>query len=785
MQKTKITYFRDLFNAKDTPYILTLEKCLERIKTGKYSELINKIRAEKDKTARNKLKTQLPCIMFAGEFTERSKKGLKTHSGMMVLDFDDVTEKEYRKEIETISHVITVFDSPSGNNGFKAVVNIPPCDEKTHTRYYKRFIKDFNLKFVDVGANDVSRVCYESYDEKIYINYEASVYKPVLIDEGFTIYEKPALIPINDEEEIANRIMRWGWKKDFIEGERNAFIFDIAGMFCEFGISESYATSFILNNVVHGNFTDTEVKNTIKNVYKKRSFGIRYFEDYKKVEKVKTEISRKKDKQEVIDQYAIDEQTFDEIKQDTDNDDFWAYDKNDKVKIVPNKFNNFLMRNGFRKHYRTNDDKPILVRVISNKVELTNTSKIKDFTLRYLFDLNELDVWNYIASFQNLFSENYLNMLDDIELIMLKDKRDKTYIAYENGILEITKHEKKLIDYIDIDGYIWRSHIIEREYVDQENTDNDYKQFIYNISKKEPLPMECAIGYLVNTYKNRSNNKAVILNDETISQNPEGGTGKGLFFQGIQHIRKTKIIDGKKYNNKSQYQNQAVDLDDKIIVFDDVPKNYDFESEFSLITEGLTIRKLYQNEIKLSVQESPKVAITTNYAIRGQGNAHDRRRHELEVAQHYNGDKTPFDEFGRELFEEWERNDWIRFDNYMVFCVQQFLKHGLIKQDTKNLKIRKFISETSHEFYDFCENGGVIINEYNFKDEVYNNMINEYEDYRNYKWFTRRLLHSWVEKYAKFKGYDFTGDGQSNGRRYFYLSDGTGKKHNLEDEILF
>ena len=316
MQQTKITYFRDLFNAKDTPYIVTLEQCFKRIKNGKNSDLINKIRTTKNKDERNKLKSKLPCILFAGEFQERSKKGLVKHSGLMVLDFDDVSDENYKETIVKIPNVVACFVSPSGKSGLKAVVKIPVCDEKEHTRYYKRFVKDYNLKFVDIASNDVSRVCYESYDSDIYINYEAETYKPILIDEGYTTYEKEALIPINDENEIVEKIMQWDWKKDFIEGERNSFIFDLSGAFCEFGVSQSYAINYILNNLVHGDFSKREVENTIKNVYKKRSFGLRYFEDYKKVEKVKTEISRKRDREDILNVYEINDETYESIKKE-------------------------------------------------------------------------------------------------------------------------------------------------------------------------------------------------------------------------------------------------------------------------------------------------------------------------------------------------------------------------------------------------------------------------------------------------------------------------------------
>ena len=50
--------------------------------------------------------------------------------------------------------------------------------------------------------------------------------------------------------------------------------------------------------------------------------------------------------------------------------------------------------------------------------------------------------------------------------------------------------------------------------------------------------------------KNKTNNKAIILNDEVISDNPEGGTGKRLFMQGVKQIRRTAILDGKGFDDK-------------------------------------------------------------------------------------------------------------------------------------------------------------------------------------------------------------------------------------------
>lgn len=783
MKTTKITYFRDLFNAKDTSYPTTLENALKRIKTGKNKELISKIRLEKDKSKRDKLKQQLPCILFSGEFNERSKKGLVKHSGLMVLDFDNVTEINYKSQLSKNKHIICVFVSPSGNNGLKAVIKIPECNSKEHTQYYKAFIKQFDLDFIDSSGSDVSRVCFESYDKDIYINYEAEIFKPTLIDEGFKHSEKVSILPISEESNIVEKIMRFDWKRDFNEGERNNFIFDLASMFSDYGVSQSFCEGYLLNNVIHGDFNEREAKNTIKSAYRSRksTFNSKYFEDYKKIESIKASITKKQEKEEILEDFNIDEDVFDEIKEEIETEDFWFFTKKG-IKISPIKYKRFLMRNGFRKHYANGSDEPTLVFVKSNKVEVTSRQRIKDFVLNYLEEKNEFEVWDYVANYQNLFSDNYLNFLESIDLIMLNDTKDETFIAYENGILKITKNDFELIDFIEVDGFIWKSNILPREFKPTNNIENDYKQFIKNISNESELPIECVIGYLINTYKNRSNNKAIILNDEVISENPEGGTGKGLFIQGISHIRKTHIIDGKKYNEKSQFSNQTISLDDKVLVFDDVKKNWNFEAQFSDVTEGITIERKNKDAVKLNVHESPKIVISTNYAIKGEGTSHNRRRHEIEVAQFYNENNTPQKEFGRELFDDWSIKDFNCFDNYIVSCVQSYMKNGLVKQNAKNLKKRKFISETSMDFLEWIED------EFNFKrdeyvkkSDAYNDFTTQYKDFDRANWFTRKRFHIWVEKYAKYKDYKFLSENNQLGR-CFYL--GTTDKIK-EPEILF
>ena len=771
-----ITAFRNI-RSTNTPYYITIEKAYERIQEGKSKDLIEKIRSTKDKEKRNKLKTELPSICFGGEFSQRSKEKLIKSSGFMVTDYDEIeTEEEFSNiwnNLKNNNHTYLMFKSPSFgiSFGLKAVIRIPEdIDHKKYTEIFTAFEKDYPCEYWDSSNSDISRVCYESYDADLYLNKKAEIYDPIIHDKGFTVSEKIPFIPIDNEDFIIEKIMKFNFKKDFNDGERNNFIFDIAGLFCEYGVSKSTTENYILNNVIIGQFSEKEAKTAIGSAYKIRQFGTKYFEDYPKVNKIKR--SLKKGKKEVLKEFNISENTYDEIKQENEVDDFWfkvyKKDGSETVKIDQLKYKFFLESLGYRTVFINDEMKPTLIKVESSIIEETSEERIKHEVLNYLIDNNEGVVWNHCASSSRMFKYDHLTMLDPIDLLMINDTKEKSFIAYKNGILSVSKDKIELIDYLEKPGFIWKSQIINRDFKKQKSDSNDYKEFLDKISGGNYKAFKSVVGYLCNTYKNKINNKAVILNDQVISDNPEGGTGKGLFVQGIKQVRNVSILDGKTFDDKKSFPYQTISKDCQVLVFDDIKKNWDFESKFSLVTEGITLERKNKDAIKLSVEESPKMLISTNYAVKGSGNSHDRRRHEMEVAQFFGAKKTPYDLFKRQLFEDWDYEHFSRFDNFIANCIQFYFNNGLIEQQGVNIDTRKFIAGTSMEFFEWMEErDNFVFNIRHIKSEKFEIFTNYYPDYK--KWLTRKRFNIWVENYARYKGMNFDQGKDTN--RWFGISE--------------
>lgn len=121
----EITIFKDI---KDTsqPFYRDVAVVLKRIGDGSSKELVKKIRQEKDKHKRNKLKSSLPAICFSGKFTKRNDASITQHSGLICLDFDgyenDKLLLEEKEKLTKDRYVYSVFISPSGL-GLKVLVS--------------------------------------------------------------------------------------------------------------------------------------------------------------------------------------------------------------------------------------------------------------------------------------------------------------------------------------------------------------------------------------------------------------------------------------------------------------------------------------------------------------------------------------------------------------------------------------------------------------------------------------------------------------------------------------
>lgn len=754
---------------------------LDRIREGVSKELVAEIRTTTDKDKQQELKKRLPVVTFNGYFSNRSKAGLKKSSGLMVMDFDHVKDlnssTKLRDELAKDAHVFAAWVSP--RFGVKALYRIIEVDNDLHLKKVFEQVKEKYSKMDDSGK-DISRACFESYDPDIYVNLNAEIFIPEVRilpheEENIGVITN---IPLKDGDEIANRLVKW-FQGKYDSSQRNNSLFKIAAAFNDFGVDRMTATSYCMR-YAEKDFNTEEIHKIIESAYKNTSqFGTKHFEDQKRIQRLTHMVMGGKKKKDIEKEFQdIDVDNLDNeikiIKETINVEEFWETDKKGDVNINAYKFKLYLESLRYFKYYPVGNSKAfVFITKDENFLEDVNEFQMKDRVMGNLLANDEIEVFNCVADNTKLFTHSYLSMIETADVELEKDGKDYALIYFKNYAIKVYFDKYEIYEYDELERHIWRDQVIKREFVEADHHESMFRSFVWYISGQEKdryNTMKSIIGYLLHSYKTSADNKAIILNDETVSEHPNGGSGKGILTNAISQMKKVSTIDGKNFDFNKSFPYQTVSTDCQVLAFDDVKKNFNFESLFSLITEGITIEYKGKDAVKLPVSESPKVLISTNYTLKAEGGSFERRMFEVELSSYFNSNHSPQDEFNCMLFEDWNEKEWARFDHFMINCLQYYLEHGLVSYEHKNLKLRKLINNTSREFVQWMDEKTFKNNQRIDYKSWYADFTNEYEDFK--KWLAQRTFNTWLKAYFDFKNIDMKSI-VSNGIRMYEINNET------------
>lgn len=263
-----ITIYQN-FNPKSQRFDRPINAILARIKNGKSKALIDRIRI----TGNKELKTELPCILFSGQFNYRNSKSLVKHSGFICLDFDGFPDSEtlltWKDTLESDEYTYSVFLSPSGY-GLKCLIKIP-AEPENHKSYFDALKEYYDSKYFDSHCSDICRICFESYDPYLTINESSKLW-----GKKKSYIPKPANQTSHNlnESKTAENLLKW-WNKKYgnTPGNRNANLFKLCAAFNDYGVTDNYAIS-IVSNFQQEDFQIQEIERIVKNAYRKtEKFG--------------------------------------------------------------------------------------------------------------------------------------------------------------------------------------------------------------------------------------------------------------------------------------------------------------------------------------------------------------------------------------------------------------------------------------------------------------------------------------------------------------------------------
>lgn len=379
---------------------------------------------------------------------------------------------------------------------------------------------------------------------------------------------------------------------------------------------------------------------------------------------------------------------------------------NDRGRVVHNdcRFFEYLEQNGFRT-FRSGGSIE-LIRTVDNVISIVSPVDIKQFVL----DFAKMHLDEQMASFYyertDMFDIRYLNALKEVTPEIYRDEKQKAFFYYKNGVVEVNKTGiSKPVLYSELDRLVWNNHIIQRDFVltKAESVFEQFCRLITNLDESRFLHLQTIIGYLMHNYRTSANTRAVILNDENVRDEPEGGSGKSLLIKAIGNIRNVVEKDGKKFNPSQDFVYSCIDESTDIFLIDDIRRGFNFEYLFSAITNGFNINRKNKDEYRLPVEKSPLIAITANVIIRGISSSFRRRQYSIDIGNYFSANHTPIDEFDHTFFVDWDSAEWMKFDTFMLSCVQLYLAKGIVVAPESDGLKKNLIRATCDTFADWVE----------------------------------------------------------------------------------
>jgi len=466
---------------------------------------------------------------------------------------------------------------------------------------------------------------------------------------------------------------------------------------------------------------------------------------------------------------------------------FWS-SSTGSYKMDPESLHRFLRSRGYYTYKPEGVKTTILVRLENKKAYQVGPKEIRRICWDYIdteYEFTDAEERRQVkAEFQrnkSFFSKDNLDLLPSLDMKECRDTKEMSYLFFNDCFLEVSAATTVLKDYATLEGFVFETDICKINFkpslkdssvpLSEIRPEGEFFEFVQDLTKnanktineKSLESLISIIGYLVHRHKDPANAKAIIFMDTYKDGNANGGTGKSLLTKGIARVRESAFQDGKYFASSDRFAFSHVNYGTRILIIDDVPKNFEFEKIFPLITEKAVIERKYENKFIVPFEDSPKIVITTNYTVEGKGSSHKRRKVEFILSEAFNSEYSPEDKFGHLLLIEWDDREWHKYYRFIIFCVQEFLKKGLI-EPSFNVAERKLKMEVSPEFMDFLDD--IPIGEKANKKIVYDNFYTKFPGHYKVEMTTFR---NWLKFFADAFGFEFN-ESHSGNDNFFEIT---------------
>ncbi|MEZ7500739.1 hypothetical protein QO200_18645 [Flavobacterium sp. Arc3] len=643
------------------------------------------------------------------DWKEKFTKRINQQSGSkkVKFTFEDALIKEIlhteRDKFFIISYNYLKENPPESNDYIKYVSAYIKTGKKFNIKYFKGDVQKLDNYYAKVDEKKKKNETYNPFNQKAYKNYV--IY---MVLKLYGAYESADDLLFNvktiDSREynpITNipsvlrgflpiSIKEYDIKKAFptfldIELGTNFRheVYDVLGKI-------NFAKLINANSIEGKGYYYTEIITELKKVYGDKAYLVlsearflvkgQLFKDLTKYEKIFIErFIQENDvihyvrlhdavillKSQIVNKIVFDKVEFGikEIEVPENNSDakelFYYIDDDGKFKTNAVLIRNYLVASGIVR-ITTADDKIQLILKKNNIVEFFNYKT--DLLILLLEGIIETD--DNFSEVEILISREYKNdifkalpLIKSEKLNFYRDNQNTFGLSFGNGFFLMDKDSKiEIHPYDSMKGFFYK-HKIQNHVFTNTTEIGDYEKFVNNIGGDNSEVLKTIIGYMAHDYKDPSNSPAIILSDEGADGTKRnGGRGKSLIFGGLKQLLPTMLKGGKEFNPDYDFVFGDLENGIRLYCIDDVIAGFKYDSLYTNILGGINRQRKGTKAEMLEFENSPKFLITTNWLVpySADENSTNRRFIEFKVNNYYNSNYSPFDEFGKLFFTQWD-----------------------------------------------------------------------------------------------------------------------------------
>lgn len=386
----------------------------------------------------------------------------------------------------------------------------------------------------------------------------------------------------------------------------------------------------------------------------------------------------------------------------------------------------FLRKMGFGQ-YRYGNGNSTFVRIVGNVVQEIQAKDIKEFLSNYVksLQLGDYKLYNSIIRSNQLNAPSFDN-LDFFEIDFTTATANSQYLFYTNGTLEVSKAGKVFHKTGFVKRYIWEKALIKRRYkevevpftieknqagewvvnwTNYETNQHLFLQYLFFSCQmfwekreegKELTPAEIreeelhfinriyTAGYLLHRYKNPDKPWGVWVQENVLVEDgkSEGGTGKSIFANCFKHLCNELALGARSVEvERNPHFFENVNEQTDVVHIEDCNAYFKMGLFYPMLTGDFTINPKNKTSIVLPYNKSPKFIFTSNYSINERDGSTSRRVLYSVFGNYFHvadidtnrEHRSPRDVFGKNLFTDFNNQDWLEFDNLMAYCLQFYL----------------------------------------------------------------------------------------------------------------